>query len=245
MERRATPVIVFSRTSVSLFLTEAWLITPRLPVSVGAIEMTPNLSVWHSKMWKLSWSFWMKASLPFNIMKQRINKFNKHRIRKNKCTFWLASSSWSLICSCCIWFSSSCWVCKRSCMSKGLLPLHSPVGLSEPRLSKPRPGFPCPRTSRSNSLWGRWRFRTKSNVNADPKESEREEEHMWELCKSSIYLQALEDKWVQTNVCVFPDEVSVRGSPLGERRPSPTPLSCCCWWCKTRCVCSQLDLTAD
>lgn len=89
------------------------------------------------------------------------------------CTFWLNSSSLSLACSCCIWLSSSCWLWRRSCISKALLPIDSTGELSAQRVSALRPNLPELIISRSKGLLGRDEFRTKSNVNADPKESEK------------------------------------------------------------------------
>lgn len=60
-------------------------------------------------------------------------------------------------------------------MSKCLLPLDSTGELSGLRVSELRPNLPEPNMSRPNCLLGRDELRTKSKVNADPKESKREE----------------------------------------------------------------------
>lgn len=82
-------------------------------------------------------------------------------------TFCAASSSLSLVCSCCIRLSSSCCPWKR--MSKALLPLGSTGELSGLR------SFQEPIMSRTRGLLGRDVLRTKSKVKADPKESERQQ----------------------------------------------------------------------
>lgn len=186
------------------------------------------------------------------------------------CTFWLASSSLSLVCSCCILLSSSCWLWRRSCISKDLLPLHSTGEFSALRVSPPRPNLPEPIMSRSKGLFGRDELRPKSKGNADPKESEREEFHysllfqiahvidmnnkkclgkMHCLCICQSIVQQKDNNWPEGElgnrecpyVCVCLDEVSVRGSPWVEHPPAPTPLCCCCCCqCKTHCVCSRL-----
>lgn len=79
------------------------------------------------------------------------------------CTFWLLSSSCRWFCSSCKRLSSSCWLCRRSCSSTALLPLHSTDDISGPR------------PDLTKLIWNgrlmRDGFR-KSNVNAEPMESE-------------------------------------------------------------------------
>lgn len=80
----------------------------------------------------------------------------------NKSTFWVASSSRSLVCSCCMQLSSSC--CPGRRVSEALLPFGSTSKLSGLR------SFQEP----MSRFLGREGLRTKSKLKADPKESERE-----------------------------------------------------------------------
>lgn len=109
--------------------------------------------------------------------KASMSMYHFYLCKKDSCTFWLNSSSLSLACSCCIWLSSSCWLWRRSCISKVLLPIDSTGEFSALRVSALRPNLPELIISRSKGLLGRDEFRTKSNVNADPKESENEVLH--------------------------------------------------------------------